>query len=316
MRIPIAPQFVVWYATRFCEFVNLELDPRSWRSLFFEDAKDNTYKKRFKKAVESQTRKIPRSLLKSFPSVAQVQKEVVDRFTPPRSKTFAAVQGLQEEMRKFLQEAPAAIHKRLRALREAKPEEPLCQKSSQLFQSLDSLTQKISSFPISVAPNFGIWGGEYSLSLECPDLRSELYLLCNLALDSRIGQCARPSCGRFFVARRRGKKLYCSPECAEGITAKERVRNYRERRAKWEEAKKLLNQLLADMDAIERKQKLQRPRSERELLAESGKALEKAQAAFVAAFPLKKGQSYEEGKAFLEDAEKKILRLRKRVKGY
>lgn len=306
MRIPIAPQIAAWYATRLCEFVNLPLSRNSWRSLFFEDAKDDAHE-RFRKAVQSQVGKRTfRALQKSHPEDAlNVWRETVaTKFSPARSKTFAAVQEQQKESREFLQKIPAAAEK----VKEAESVLPLLTFGA-IWQE-QTQRQKIS-----VAPVFGNFGENHFLDIGGDDLRSELHLLHAVALGARIGQCACP-CRRFFVAKRRGEKLYYSPQCAEGITAAKRVKEYRERRTKWEGGKKVLIALLADISAIERKQKPQRPRSEREVLGEGEKALKKAQAAFVAAFPLKKGQGYEEGKAVLAGAERQILRLRKKVKGY
>lgn len=130
---------------------------------------------------------------------------------------------------------------------------------------------------------------------------------------SKIQLCT--VCSGFFYKVKRQK--YCSAECKQqALPAKDRVRKSRERRAKWEQSRGELELLLDDMDAIARKEKLQRPRSERQVLEEAEKALEKARTAFAAAFPRRKGQGYEEGKKFFADAEKKILRPRKRVKGY
>jgi hypothetical protein len=306
MRIPIAPQIAAWYATRLCEFANLNLS-RGWRSLFFDKTKDDTGQE-FKKAMRGQIGKISRTRLQKL-SLGEVISEVINnRFPPPCNKTFHAVQELQEEAKGFLRKT-AADHELLRLHREAKLKESLLQMPSSSFQSLPS---QVLSLSISASRTSE---GDHSIDIKSNDLRSELHLLYALALDARIGRCAC-RCKRFFVVKRRGEKSYYSSKCAEKITAKERVRGYRERRAKWKKVKEVLSQLLADIDAIEQKQRLQRPRSERQVLEESEKALDKARTAFEKAYPRQEGQGYEEGKAFLTNAEKRVLKLRKRVRGY
>jgi hypothetical protein len=131
---------------------------------------------------------------------------------------------------------------------------------------------------------------------------------------SKLTLCTSCYTNLFYKAKR---QKYCSLECArKAHPSKDRVRKSRKCRVEWTKAKEVLAQPLADMDAIARKQKLQQPRSERQVLGEAEKALEKARVAFKAAFPLRKGQGYEEGEAFLAHAKKQVLKLRKRVKGY
>src|SRR5712692_7152650 len=67
------------------------------------------------------------------------------------------------------------------------------------------------------------------------------------------------SCGAlFYGGKRQTPPLgYCSQECRrKAYPATGRVQEYRKRRAKWQEAKKALGLICADMDAIARKQKL------------------------------------------------------------
>src|SRR2546426_5882993 len=101
-----------------------------------------------------------------------------------------------------------------------------------------------------------------------PDLRICVYFyLARCWRDgflSRLGRCKR--CQKFFVAPTQAKKIYCEKKCAQSIDAVGRVKASRERKATWEKKKQGLAQLLTDMQAIRQKRKLQRPRSERQVL--------------------------------------------------
>ena len=310
MILPVSPEIAYWYATRLCEFANLELRRDSWRSLFFSDAQDDAYE-RFKNAVKRQIQKALPTLRRL--RVSHMVGETLARFSSSPNKTFAAVRKLQEDIRASLENVPVAVQE---VKKEAKfcPGRPESRVNLHLFQNLAFLWQKYSQFKISVDLLFNE-RGEGSLGINAPDLRSELYLLLALALGARIRKCDCP-CGRFFVARTRAEKIYYSLQCAQRKTAPDRVRNYRERRAAWVKARENLDQLLADMDAIARKQKLQRPRSERQVLEETERSLEKATAAFIAAYPRKKGLGYEEGERFLAQVQEQVKRLQKKVRGY
>jgi hypothetical protein len=160
-----------------------------------------------------------------------------------------------------------------------------------------------------------------SLSPAITDLRTWVYFqLANLWLDEfllRIGRCQNLKCQHFFLAKtERENRRYCSQRCAQAVSAPERVKASRERRATWEKRKASLRQLLTDTDAFARKQKLQRPRSERQILEEGEKVLRVAETAFAAAYPRQKGAGYKEGKALLARANEQVKRLRKQVKGY
>jgi hypothetical protein len=156
------------------------------------------------------------------------------------------------------------------------------------------------------------------LTPDIEDLRLWVYWrLTNLWVDGllpRLGRCQK--CSRFLLAKTRRKTKYCSTRCGQSATAVDRVRKSRKRRTMWQKARESLQRILADMEAIEHKQKLQRPQSEGQVLAEAEKAQEKACIAFATAYPRQKGQGYEEGKRLLAQAKEHVKRLRKKVKGY
>lgn len=134
------------------------------------------------------------------------------------------------------------------------------------------------------------------------------------ALDD-LGKIQRCHCGTLFYKIKRQK--YCSKECTqEAHPSKERTRKSRQLKAQWEKKKGNLSKLLADIDAIERKQKPQRPRTERQILEETEKAWEAADRAFTTAYPHRKGLGCKEGKALLANASEQVKRLRKKVRGY
>jgi len=145
------------------------------------------------------------------------------------------------------------------------------------------------------------FGDEVYLHPAIKDLRIWAYfLLANLWADGllqRIGLCK--TCKQFFLAKTEKKnRQYCSQRCAQRITAAERTKASRVRRATWDSIREDLKTALQN-----------------ENLRSVEKILRKAQEAFVAAYPRQKGPGYEEGKTLLTRAEKQVQRLKK-AKGH
>lgn len=336
MRFAISPEIAYLYATRLCEFVNLELSDKSWRSLFSSDAPDDDLK-RFKKAVLSRVSKRAfRALQKSHPSIAldTWQETVFERFSPPSRETFDAVRELQQEIKASLEKGSVAAQKVKEESKSFWP--PFQSQAEETEGSIQKVKEESKSFwkedrredfsplraintsrlQVDIAPLFAGQGEKYWIVIKTPDLWSELNFLFALALGARVVKKCECPCGRFFAIRTKKEKSYYSPTCAQGKTVKERVTKYRQRRAQWKKAEEDLRRLLADIDTIEQKQKLQRPRTGQQILEESERALEKARAIFEESFPGKRGQEYGKGKVFLAHASEQIKRLRKKTKGY
>ena len=124
------------------------------------------------------------------------------------------------------------------------------------------------------------------------DLRTWIYFrLAHLWSDGlfpRLGRCQHPKCRRFFLAKtERQDKRFCSQRCAQGVTAAERVKATRTRRAVWESIREDL------LSALKEKK-----------LGSLERRLKKAEQAFVAAYPRKKGPGYEEGEKLLAQAKR------------
>jgi len=126
----------------------------------------------------------------------------------------------------------------------------------------------------------------------------------------RTGRCQNPKCQRFFLAKTdREDRRYCSQRCAQRVTAAERVKATRARRAAWTDARKNLERAVENMRTL-------RKITEKQALERGENALKKAESAFTAAYPRKKGPGYEEGEKLLAQAKEYVKRSRKKVKGY
>lgn len=137
-----------------------------------------------------------------------------------------------------------------------------------------------------------------SLRFRIEDLRLWVYfavaLLWAEELLARLGRCRR--CRRFFFAPTQAKKWFCSQGCGQNATAAVRGRLYRKLRGGWQEAKDALTAALEEKP------------HQKSIAA----ALDRAQAEFEKAFRQKAGPRYEEARAFLISAQRKVRRLRKR----
>jgi hypothetical protein len=143
-------------------------------------------------------------------------------------------------------------------------------------------------------------------------------LLSNVDDLTRMRRC---SCGNFFL--RKGKQNYCSPACTQKAhPATTRVYDHRDRVERWEKKKRTLELRLADMTAIEKKRRLERPRSARQVVEEAETALADAKKAFSDAYRRpaslsdEKKRQYAEGNQLLSQSIRHIKQLRKKVKGY
>jgi len=149
---------------------------------------------------------------------------------------------------------------------------------------------------------------------EIEDLRVWVYFrlgkLCEDGLLPRIGRCQNGKCRRFFLGKiSRKEHLYCSRRCAQRVTAAERVKASRARRATWTAARENLERAVENMKTLYKT-------TEKQALARGEEAIKKAEEAFQKAFPRKRGPKYKEGKVFLARTREQIKRLRKKVKGY
>jgi hypothetical protein len=190
-------------------------------------------------------------------------------------------------------------------------------------KNLFGLFQKINHMKIKAEILLETSKSDYSnLSLTDPviprsfinDLRALVY--CQLAemwsdgLFSRIGRCRNRRCRQFFLAKTsRTDRQYCSQSCGQKVTAAQRAKDSRVRRATWEEVRTQLERALENMHTLHKT-------TERQALEQAEKRLTKAQQGFATAYPRNKGPGYKEGQTFLVQATDKIKRLRKKVKGY
>jgi hypothetical protein len=132
------------------------------------------------------------------------------------------------------------------------------------------------------------------------DLRSWVYFrLASLWADGllpRIGLCQNQGCSQFFLAKTdRTDRRYCSQRCAQRVTAAERTKASRVRRATWDSTQE-------DLEAALRGQNLR----------SLEKVITKAQQAFTAAYPRQQGPGYNEGQQFLARAERQVRQLRRK----
>lgn len=130
---------------------------------------------------------------------------------------------------------------------------------------------------------------------------------------SRIEPCQ--ICNVLFYKNK--GQLYCSPTCKKKAhPSAPRVKRSRQNKKRWQVKQQELIRLLTDIDAVKRKQRIQPPRSERQILKEAEQALQSAKKAFEVAYPTTKSASYLEGRDFLLQTEKIIRQFRKRVEGF
>lgn len=129
---------------------------------------------------------------------------------------------------------------------------------------------------------------------------------------SRIKPCQ--ICGGLFYKSK--GQMYCSPTCKkQAHPSALRVRRLRQNKNRWKVKQQELSRLLTDIDAVKRKQKIQPPRSERQILTEAEKTLLPAKDAFKVAYPTTKSTTYPKDRDFLLQADKQIKQFRKRGEG-
>jgi hypothetical protein len=154
---------------------------------------------------------------------------------------------------------------------------------------------------------------QVSLLPAIEDIRAlAYYRLAKLWADGllpRLRRCQNEKCRKFFLGKTKKENPYCSQRCAQSVTAPERVRASRARRAAWTDTRKNLERAVENMRTL-------RKTTESQALERGEGTLKKAEMAFTAAYPRKKGPGYGEGERLLARAKEQVKRLRKKVKGY